>query len=140
MPVHAYLNFQGNARDAVLYYKDVFETEEPQILTFGDMPPNPDYPLPEEVKQYIMHTRITVCESTIMFSDTFPEMPFTVGNNLSLAIVSDDLDKLKLYFSRLKENGKVEMELQETEWSKCYGSVIDQFGVCWQFNYEEVEQ
>ena len=56
-----------------------------------------------------------------MFSDVFPGMPFIAGNNISLAIVNKDLDKLKSYFNKLKEGGTVDMELQETFWSKCYG-------------------
>lgn len=29
------------------------------------------------------------------------------------------------------------MELQETFWSKCYGSVTDKFGIPWQLSYDE---
>jgi hypothetical protein len=28
------------------------------------------------------------------------------------------------------------MELQETPWSKCYGSVVDKFNIEWQFSHE----
>ncbi|MNZ56399.1 hypothetical protein D3C78_743440 [compost metagenome] len=45
------------------------------------------------------------------------------------------MEDIQAYFSRLKEGGKVEMELQETFWSKCYGSVVDRFGIHWQFNF-----
>lgn len=71
-----------------------------------------------------------------MFSDTFPGMPFTVGNNINFAIVIKDLDDLRKYFTRLKEGGTVSMELQETFWSKCYGQLTDKFGVNWLFNYD----
>jgi len=82
----------------------------------------------------ILHTRLNIFGSNVMFSDVFPGMPFVVGNNISLAVVTDNLDELQSAFHKLKEGGKVEMELQETFWSKCYGSLTDKFGVQWQFN------
>lgn len=136
MAVNAYLNFNGNTREAVEFYAEVFETEKPEIMTFGDSPPNPEYPLPEEAKNLVMHTRLNICGSNVMFSDTFPGMPFTVGNNINLAIVIKDLDDLKKYFNKLKEGGTVGMELQETFWSKCYGQLTDKFGITWLLNYD----
>jgi len=34
-------------------------------------------------------------------------------------------------FNALKEGGEVFMELQETFWSKCFGSLKDKFGINW---------
>jgi PhnB protein len=139
MAVDVYLNFNGNCREVVDFYAEVFGTEEPKIMTFGETPPNPEYPLPEEAKDLVMHTRLNISGSNVMFSDVFPGMPFVEGNNISLAIVSTDLDEITSVFSKLKEGGSVGMELQETFWSKCYGSVKDKFGIEWQFNYDNGE-
>jgi PhnB protein len=139
MAVEVYLSFNGNCREVVEFYAEVFGTEQPQISTFGDSPQNPDYPLPEEAKNLVMHTRLTISGSTVMFSDTFPGMPFVEGNNISLAIVSKNLDEINSAFNKLKDGGKVGMELQETFWSKCYGNVTDKFGIQWQLNYDDGE-
>lgn len=134
MSVDAYLNFNGNCREAVEFYADVFGTDKPQIMTFGDTPPNPEFTLPEEAKHLVMHARLNILGSNVMFSDVFPGMPFIVGNNISLAIVSENEDELQSIFNKLKAGGKVVMELQETFWSKRYGQVEDQFGILWQLN------
>lgn len=139
MSVNAYLNFNGNCREAVEFYAEVFGIEAPQIMTFGEQPPNPEYPLPEEAKNLVMHTRLNIGGSNVMFSDTFPGMSFVVGNNISLAFVSKDLDEIKSAFNKLKEGGTVGLELQETSWSKLYGQITDQFGIEWQFNFESEE-
>lgn len=136
MSVDIYLNFNGNCREAAEFYAEVFGTEKPNIMTFGDVPPNPEYPLPEEAKNLVMHTRLNLNGSNVMFSDTFPDMPFVEGNNFTLAIVEKDVDLLKTLFDRLKEGGTVEMELQETFWSKCYGQLTDKFGIKWQINHQ----
>lgn len=90
--------------------------------------------VPEEAKNLIMHSRLNIFGSNVMFSDVFPGMPFVIGNNISLAVVVDSMDALQSAFDKLKEGGKVGMELQETFWSKCYGKFTDKFGVQWQFN------
>lgn len=139
MSVDVYLNFNGNCREAVEYYAEVFGLGKPQIMAFGDSPPNPEYPLPEEAKNLVMHARLSISGSNVMFSDVFPGMPYVAGNNISLALVSKDIEEVKSSFHKLKEGGKVGMELQETFWSKCYGSVTDKFGIEWQFNYDNGE-
>ncbi len=135
MAIDVYLNFNGNCREAAEFYAEVFGTEKPQIMTFGEAPPDPSFNLPDEAKNLVMHTRLTISGSTVMFSDVFPGMPFIQGNNISLSIVSENLDEVKTWFNKLKEGGKVGMDLQETFWSKCYGNLTDKFGIEWQISY-----
>lgn len=136
MAINIYMNFNGNCREVVEFYADVFQTEQPRIMTFGESPQNPDFPLPLEAKNLVMHSQLQIFGSTIMFSDTFPGQPVVIGNNISLTIVTTDELAIRQSFDRLKESGEVIMELQETFWSKCYGSVTDKFGMVWQLNYE----
>jgi PhnB protein len=139
MALDVYLIFNGNCREAVEFYAKVFKTAAPQIMTFGESPQDPDYPLPEEAKDLVLHTRLTIDGSNVMFSDTFPGQTFTEGNNVTLALVSNNMDNLKSWYEQLKDGGTVEMELQETFWSKLYGQVTDKFGIHWQFNYDNGE-
>ncbi|MFF5399593.1 VOC family protein [Peribacillus butanolivorans] len=139
MSVDVYINFNGNCREAVVFYAQVFGTETPQIMTFGETPPNPEFPLPDEAKNLVMHTRLNIEGSNVMFSDVFPGMPFVEGNNISLAVVTKNMDEIKSIFNKLKEGGTVVMELQETFWSKLYGQVTDKFGIIWQLNYDTGE-
>lgn len=136
MALNVYLIFNGNCREAVEFYEQAFQTKREVFQTFAESPQNPDYQMPEEAKALVMHAKMTVFGSDLMFSDNFPGSPFTVGNNVSIAVVSNDLDGLKSSFNKLQEGGTVEMELQETFWSKCYGSLTDKFGVHWQISHE----
>jgi PhnB protein len=137
MAIQVYINFNGNCREAVEFYSNVFKTEQPQIMTFGDTPPDPAFPLSEEDKKLIMHTFLIIEGSKVMFSDVPSGMPFVQGNNVSLTVLFDNTDTLKSIFNELKVGGTVIMELQETFWSKCYGFLTDKFGIGWQFSYGE---
>ncbi len=138
MSVHAYINYDGNCRDAVMFYKEVFGTEEPEIMTYGDAPPDGDYPIKEEHKPLVMHTALDIFGSMVMFSDLLPGEPFTVGNNISLVVMIKNIDEIESLFTKLKSGGSVEMELGETFFSKYYGSVKDKFGIIWQLMYDDM--
>lgn len=135
MAVNVYINFNGNCREAVEFYNQVFGTEQPKIMTFGEAPPNPKFNLSEETRNLVMHAQLNINGSQVMFSDIFPGRPFIAGNNISLAIVSGNMEEIKSIFHKLKKGGTVSMDLQETFWSKCYGYITDKFGISWQLSY-----
>lgn len=139
MAMDVYINFRGNCREAVDFYAEVFGKEKPKIMTFGDTPPNPEFPLTEETKKLVLHTSLNINGTNVMFSDTPSEMPFIAGNNISLVISSKDIDEIKSLFSKLREGGILIMDLQETFWSKCYGYLTDKFGISWQLSYDNGE-
>ncbi|KGR80598.1 VOC family protein [Ureibacillus manganicus] len=139
MGVEVYLVFNGNCREAAEFYAEAFKTEKPQISTFGEAHNDPNFEMPEEAKNLVMHTRLNIAGSRVMFSDTWPGQPYVVGNNVTVAVLSDDEEYLRNSFDALKEGGTVTMELQETFWSKSYGALKDKFGVEWQFSHEVSE-
>lgn len=139
MTIRTYINFNGNCREAVEYYAEVFGTEKPQFMLYRDMPDDDDsFPVTEDNADLILHTTLDIEGSTVMFSDIPPGMSFTVGTNVSLVVMSNDMERLRSMFNMIRENGgTVGMDLQETFWSKLYGYVIDKFGVGWQFDYDK---
>lgn len=48
----------------------------------------------------------------------------------------DSTDQAKAAFEALKEGGEVSMKIQETFWSKCFGSLTDKFGISWNISIE----
>lgn len=140
MPVNVYINFNGNCREAVEFYAEIFETEEPKIMTFGDVPPDPNFLIPGDAKERIIHASLNIKGCTVMFSDVFPGSDYTPGNNISLTVVSDSLDEILYLYDRLREDGTVDMELRETFFSKYYASLTDKFGIPWQLSYQQTIQ
>ncbi|MDO7785900.1 hypothetical protein P6N53_01490 [Desulforamulus aquiferis] len=62
-----YINFNGNCREAVAFYAEVFAAEKPQIMTLGDTPACPEFSIPEEAKNLVMHTRLNIMEAMSCF-------------------------------------------------------------------------
>jgi len=137
MPVTPYLTFNGNCREALEYYADVFRLPGPEPMTFGQVPPEEGSHIPSEMKDLVMHARLIIHGTPIMFSDAIPSSPVVFGKNVTLAITSDDLEKLQREFALIRKEGRVISEFQQTFFSPAYGVVEDKFGVEWQFSYDD---
>lgn len=136
MPINPYLNFNGNCREAVLFYADVFDYPNPEIMPFGAQPGPDGNPVPPELAELVLHARLVVHGTSLMFSDSMPDGPVTFGQNITLAVLTRDFEAIRREFDALAVGGRVLMPLQETFWTKAYGTVEDRFGVQWQFSYE----
>jgi len=122
MSVIAYLNFDGNAAQAIDFYSEVFNSDKVKMIKFKDFPQDPNYPLPENELNMIMESSIEFAEGMIMMSDITPSMKKTTGelvkgNNMLISIIIEDKQALEKYFSNLSVGGYVIMPLSSTPWS-----------------------
>ncbi|WP_276352615.1 VOC family protein [Cohnella caldifontis] len=131
-----YLVTNGNGQEAVKWYEEALSAKVISLQTFGEMPGDPDHPVPEEAKDRVLHAALQVGETVLMLSDTFPGNPHQVGNHVAIAVVVDDAAQAKTIFDKLAQGGNVEMPLQETFWSPAFGMVTDKFGVSFQISTE----
>jgi len=130
MQVRPYLSFKGECQEAIELYEKAFKIEKTEIMRFSDMPPNPDMPIPEEQKNWILQATIPFGDNFIRMSDSIGEFNDSLSDRVGIVIESD-VDIVKNAFTVLAEEGKIKMPLQETFFSPAYGIVYDKFGVMW---------
>lgn len=138
--LNPYLNFDGQCEAAFNLYKEVFggEFSREGIMRFGDLPPSDDMPpLPEAMKNRVLHVSLPIGEQTLMGSDTMPGMgsPFNKGTNNYVSIHPGSREEADRLFEGLSKGGVVEMPMQDQFWGDYYGSFIDKFGTPWMINY-----
>ena len=127
--LNPYISFDGNAREAIEAYKDVFGGEL-TVSTFGDM--GGAAPGTEDK---VMHSQLeTTAGFTLMASDTPPGMPHQPGNNIAVSLSGDDEAELRGYWDKLSGDGQVVMALEKQVWGDVFGMVVDRFGVSWMVN------
>jgi PhnB protein len=132
-----FIDFNGNAKEAIELYAKAFKIETPQILLFKDIPDK--ITVSSENKNRVAHVNLKIAGTQILISDTQVDKPVLVGENITLFIQCDDLQEQKFIYESLVVNAKVIIPLSETFWSKSYAYFIDQFGIGWQLNYDEPE-
>ncbi|GIP06539.1 VOC family protein [Paenibacillus lautus] len=134
--MNPYLVMDGNAKEAIQFYEKALDAQVVMVQTFGEMPANPDFPLPDSARDRISHALLKVGETDLMFSDTFPGQPVQSSNQVQICIMTDQAEQAKRIYEALREDGQVVMPLQETFWSPAYGIVADKFGVNWNISTE----
>ena len=127
--LNPYISFDGNAREAIEAYKDVFGGEL-TVSTFGDM--GGAAPGTEDK---VMHSQLeTPAGFTLMASDMPPGMPHQPGNNIAVSLSGDDGDELRGYWKQLSEGGTVSVPLEKQMWGDEFGMCDDRFGITWTVN------
>ena len=132
MQINPYLTFDGNAREAIMFYAQVFDVDPPEPMTFGDMPDGgaPDPALNDR----IAHARIEVNGREIMVSDTGPWAPHQGFAGFSIQVHCETVGEAHDLFGKLSDGGAVTMPMEQTFWAAAFGMCTDRFGVPWMVN------
>ena len=137
--LNPYLNFEGNARDAIEFYKDVFGGEL-NVMTFGDMGMTEHEGTPIDGNG-VMHGQLTTTEGfTLMASDNIPGQSEGQTPNGHLSLSGDESDLLRGYFDKLADGGHIDVPLEKAPWGDSFGQVKDKFGINWLVNISGAPQ
>jgi PhnB protein len=130
--INPYLNFNGDAEQAVRLYERALGAKVEMLSRFGDMPGSTSTP---ETKDRVMHSTLRLGDGgIIMISDIQPGMPHTPGTNMYVCLDFDDPTDAAAKFEALSAGGKVLMALTDTFWGAKFGMLLDAHGVQWMFN------
>ena len=137
--VSTYLNFPRSTEQAFNFYRSVFGGDfNGPIHRFSEAPAMPGQPaLAESDKNLVMHVELAILGGHVLMGTDAPEsMGFTLtqGNNVYINLEPDSRAETDRLFKALAVNGKIEMPLQDMFWGDYFGSLSDQFGICWMFN------
>lgn len=135
--INPYLNFNGNAEEAFIFYKKVFGGEFLSVQRIKDTPMASQFPVAELDR--IMHISLPIGKgNTLMASDILESMghKLTVGNNFHVSVSTDSEAETTRLFNGLSESGKVTMPLEKTFWGSFFGMLTDKFGIHWMVSYD----
>ena len=124
-----YLNFNGNAADAMRFYQAVLGGDL-NVQTFGDagMAQN------DNEKKLTLHAALTSDGITLFASDGRPDQKVIFGDNVHLSLQGSDAARLTGYVNGLAAGGNIDMPLAKQFWGDTFGMLTDKFGVHWMVN------
>ena len=122
----------GRAKEAIEYYQEVLNAKVIFMQTIGEGPKHEVSKFEKNQLALISHSVLKIGESEIMVSDIIPGVPFQQGNQISICITSNDISQTNRFYDKLKEDGKIVLELRKIFFSPAYGMVTDKFGVNFQ--------
>ena len=132
MKLVPYLNYAGNAEEALNFYAAVLGGSIEMLSRYGDAP----MPCDDSDKQKIMHARLLFDGNMIMISDMPKNYPFSTTGNISMSIGMEDPVTMEKVFNDMAEGGNITMPLADQFWGAKFGMLKDKFGISWMFNCE----
>ncbi|WP_374314560.1 VOC family protein [Microbacterium sp.] len=137
--LNPYISFDGNAREAMEYYRTVFGGTL-QMDTFEEFPMDG---MTDDQLQLIMHAQLeTPAGFTLMGADTLPGMPFEAGARITISLSGASSDEVALRgcWDALARHGTVTMPLETAPWGAAFGGLVDRYGVQWFVNIGDATQ
>ena len=131
-----YLNFNGNAKEALDFYATALNGTITQSSTFGSA----NMATEESMKDKILHAVFEAGNLKFMVSDCPLGVRVSEGDQVSLSLNFNDVDLMEKTFAALADSGKITMPIQDTFWGAKFGMTKDKFGVHWMFNHDKEKQ
>jgi PhnB protein len=133
--VNAYLTFNGNCREAMVFYKKCLGGAL-FLQTVGESPAAKK--LPVKMKKCILHAELNTGKMVLMGTDIVGDNGLLKGNNVSLVLSCKTEKQLFTCYKLLSEGGKQTHPLADTYWNALFGGLTDKFGNHWLLKYNKV--
>lgn len=128
--LNPYISFQGNAQEAMEFYKTVFGGKL-ELTTYkeGGMSQN------QADAEQVMHGMLVTDNGiTLMGSDKPDGMEDRSGTNISISLSGDNETELSGYYNKLVDGGVADQPLEKAPWGDTFGMCTDKFGTLWMVN------
>ena len=131
--INAYINFGGNCREAMVFYKDCLGGD----LALQTVQGSPiEAQCPAEIQHQILHASLMKDSLVLMGSDMQGPEGFVNGNNIALSLSCSSEEEINRFFTRLSDGGKITHALMKSFWGATFGVLTDRFGIRWMLNYD----
>jgi PhnB protein len=125
--VTPHLNFRGDARAALEFYRSVFGGDL-AVVTYADMGSTDP-----ATADHVSWGQVTAENGfRIMAYDAYPHLAWSRGEDpFFVSVRGTDPAELEGLWARLAEGATVRQELAPAAWAPLYGQLTDRFGVTW---------
>lgn len=135
MKICSYLTFNGNCREAMLFYQQCLGGKL-AFQTIGDSPLSEK--MPQQMKEYILHSTLTKDGLIIIGSDIGGDQPLVRGNGISLMLNCSSQEELEICYDALSAGGQPAHALENTFWGAVFGDLTDKYGNHWLLRFDKI--
>ena len=137
--INPYINFNGNAEEAFLFYKSVFGGEFAMLVRFRDMPGEPNNSITDREGNKIMHIALPIGKSNVMMGSDVPEFMGQVNENENrskISVSTESKEEADKIFNGLSAGGNIEVPIDESPWGSYFGMFRDKYGIEWMVDFD----
>ena len=133
--LNPYLTFNGNCKEAMGFYKDVFGGQL-SLMTAGESPVANQ--MPASYHNSILHSSLKTENFEIMATDMVP-VEFIEGNTVHMSLACKTEKEMRSLFEKLSAGGKVNHPINQMFFG-LIGDLADQFGKHWILEFDSPKQ
>ena len=134
--VTPYITFAGNCSEALEFYQTAFNTKVQMKLPYGDYVPEGVTTPPTNLKDWILHAEMTICDTVFWFADEAAE-PISKGNIIRLTTKVPSAKEAQRIFDVLSIDAHITLPPTETFYSSFHAGLTDRYGISWNIVAEE---
>lgn len=131
--LHPWINFNGNAEEAFLFYKSVFGGEFAKIIRFKDLE-SAEFKVPEKEANKIMHIALPIGVGSMLIANDVPEFMGQVNereNRSKITVAAESKEEADTLFAGLSAGGEVEGPMGDGPYGTYMGMFRDKYGIEW---------
>ena len=133
--VGTYLNFDGNAEEAMTYYAGIFDSEIDSLTRYGDFHMEGGPEMSDAAKGAVMNSQMQILGGHLLQgSDHLAEFggDLRAGNNVSIVLMPDSREETDRLFKLLVDGGSARFEPGDAGFGY-FADLTDKFGINWMF-------
>lgn len=124
----AHLNFRGEARAALTFYRSVFGGDV-AVVTYRDAG---NVQQPSEADQVMWGQVAADNGFRVMAYDVPSQLPWEQGKNaFFVSLRGEAAEEITAYWHKLSDGATVLQPLASAQWAPLYGMLQDRFGITW---------
>lgn len=130
--INPWINFNGNAEEALTFYKSVFGGEFTKIIRMKDIA-SAEFPVSDADAQKIMLITLPIGGTVLMANDV-PSFMGKVSENENrskISVTAENREEAEAIFNGLSAGGQVEMPMAQSPWGTQFGMFRDKYGIEW---------
>lgn len=132
--INSYLTFNGNCREAMLFYQECLGGEL-DLQTIGDSPLAER--LPDHMKQQVLQATLINQRLVLMGTDMVQDRGLVKGNSVSLLLNCSSKEELRNYYRRLSAGGTATHPVASNHFGGWFGDLVDKYGNQWLLRFRE---
>ena len=131
--INPWINFNGNAEEAFIFYKSVFGGEFTKVIRFKDLA-SAEFPVAEKEANKIMTIALPLGKHNMLIANDVPEFMGRVNeaeNRSKIAVSAESREEADQIFNGLSAGGEVEGPIGDSPWGTYAGMFRDKYGIEW---------
>lgn len=131
--INPWINFNGNAEEALTFYKSVFGGEFTNITRFKDIA-TAEFPVTDEDANKLMRIVLPIGNGSMLIANDVPSFMGKTNENENrskIAVNTESKEEAEKIFNGLSVGGSIEVPMSESTPGAYFGMFRDKYGIEW---------